>query len=613
MNYSVSFTVGGPAQADDNLDELIIRDGLQFHRLAGDEFLAINRFTLRSSAINRNVWPVLDQLDRFRSLPEHRQKIRESLPDFPASDEELTAVLAHLRAHGLLISAREFLDRLAGADAATTEGATAAPWALSITTCDRPRLLTRLLTSSTRYLREMRPRPRLLLIDDSRDSDNARANQRSFLDWCRSHRIEGEYWGKAARLRLAQTLIRHMPAAADVIEWLLSPLRFPGTPTYGQPQNTGRLLNAGMKELLLDDDCYLEPRIHSCNRSGLQLHDDPQDVYLYDSPEALWSVTRILDVNPFHSHLDMLGRHLPEAFANLNLPYRDAGWLRQLPAGTLARMSGDARIRISINTTIGDPGTGSMDWLYTRTGESLNRVARFIAGKSRDEPLPRLVWKGYRSHLVTMDEALMTTTLTGVDNRHLIPCVFPTARGQDLELGDGARFVDPAACFFIFNWGLPHLPEPARQWCRRNLLPSGQPPEIQNSLDAILYHYRSDCTLTDPQARLHHLADLYEDLANRPADRLVNDLARIKLQHDAGWLKNFSAAKNAGGAFGPTWQEDIDTLISRTASRIQEPLRPSPAWLEAFRGQARYYARALRIWPALRDYVSEHRDRLRGD
>lgn len=611
INYSFSFRLGEPAKPGDDLDNLFIRDALAFHPLVDSQFLAVNRNSLRSSVMNKNVAPVIERLDRFRTLAEHRQNIRESLPDFPASDEELTTVLQHLRQSGLLISARQFLKRIDGTgDTAGAESEQS--WMLSILTCDRPGLLARLLDSSGVYLRRMEPCPRIVLIDDSRDGGSADQNQRLFSDWLKVNGLAGAYWGRAARQRLVGELTRQFPPHAGIIDWLLGPQRSPQDTTPGQSRNTATLLCAGCKQLSLDDDCNLEPRRHAFNRQGLRLDGD-QDVFLYQSQEELLAATELDPVNPFQAHLDTLGRRPPALLQRLGLRYQDSEWLRELPAELLAVLTPESAVCISVNATLGDPGTGSMEWLYTRTGESATRVARFIAGRPLREALPRLVWKGRPTHLLVRDEGLMTTTLTGIDNRRPIPCVFPSGRNEDVVLGDGLQFIDPAALFFVFNWGLPHWPEPARWWHRDDLQRNAEPPKVMSSLDAIPGYYLPTCTLASPEARLQALASHYRDLAERPPQALVNALAQIRLRREAGWLKGVSEAPRTGEDFGADWLQDIGALTNRTVERIRQPLQPTPEWLAEFRKQAGYYARALEIWPALRDYVIQHRYRLAGD
>ncbi len=207
----------------------------------------------------------------------------------------------------------------------------------------------------------------------------------------------------------------------------------------------------------------------------------------------------------------------------------------------------------------------------------------------------------------------MTTTLTGIDNRRLIPCVFPSGRNEDLVLGDSLHFVDPSALFFIFNWGLPHMPEPSRSWRREDLRPQNERLAVMGSLDAVPSHYLPHCAASSVQARMQILAGHYQDLAERSPAALATELAQIKLRRDAGWLKGLSDAPRTGRDFGAAWLEDIDALTRRTVQRIGQPLQPTPEWLGEFRSEAGYYARALRIWPVLRDYVAAHRDRLRGD
>lgn len=601
IEYNLNLDIARPPPASP--EELYVFDALRLYPLSEDQRLAFNPRNGQRTVVKGDVQVLLSLCDRFRTLSEHADFIAGRL-DYPnRSRETIMAVLEQLRAAGMMVNAAEWLERV---DAPAASPLAHGDWVLAITTCDRPALLQQLLDSCIDHLTpEIRP-DRVLLLDDSRRPEHVRANRNIWSTWLGRCGLSGEYWGRPERVGLCQDLQRNFSDAASTIDWLLSPEAFPDDAfTVGQNRNLALLLTTGHRLLLLDDDCRLQPWRHPFCQDRLRVGRVPIEVIPYTDRERILDEVRAAACNPFEEHLRLLGAGLRQAFEHVGQPWRDTAWLKDLDGASRARLSADSAVRITMNATLGDPGTDGMSWLYTRPTESTRRVADYLQRLPEGIDHERLFWKGWPAHRLMYDEVLMTTTLTGVDNRVATTCLLPTGRVEDVMLGDGMQALHPDALLFAFHWALPHDPEPRRYWRRPSAHAEHAAPGPDWFLGYSIDHVRKGCEVRDPDARLAYLACRYRELANTPDEMLKALLESRYLQQQAAWNKAYLENRASGQALmgqtlSPAWQADIAVLAERSSERLLEPFELSADGRNRFRDLAARYADALRLWSELR-------------
>ena len=96
---------------------------------------------------------------------------------------------------------------------------------------------------------------------------------------------------------------------------------------------------------------------------------------------------------------------------------------------------------------------------------------------------------------------LMTTTLTGIDGSQLIPPTGSYYRNEDYLFSRLLKFIHPSSVIFEFPWGLPHLPEPPRQWHAAKL-DEPRTVGILGFLADIANNVQPLCIAQSPQQRL---------------------------------------------------------------------------------------------------------------
>lgn len=612
ISYSVSFSSGPPKPPPSALSGLYLRDAVEVIPLSGDQVLVWNPRSGTRCALNRNALPALEHCNRFRTLPEHAGHIAEAMSGLGVSVAEVEALLGQFRDQRLLVSGEQIRERfLAGAnDAESDPRQQASAWTLAIITCDRPGSLRRLVESARPWLREVSPAPRrIVLADDSRNPELLRHN----AELCRSESerlgVAIEHWDRAARAALAAHLAAECPQAAEAIAWILSPEAVAtDAATTGQGRNLATLLSAGECLLTLDDDCVIDPRLGEEAPSPLRVGDWPNRPHAYLEREQLHSRTRAAEVNPLSAHLAALGAGPEAVFRQLGADSGDPQWLAGLDADAAARLHSGCHVRTTFNATIGDPGTGSMEWLYRCPDPESTGLVEYIESLPREASVERLVWRGRPGPFLGLNEALMTTTLTGFDNRDPLPCVLPFGRSEDRCLSDAIAAIDRGALSLAFPWALPHLPEPARSWSRADLAraPGGKP--VDNALAQVIYALGVEISGYDAEVRTTALSAALEELADAPEQALTETVVRHGLREAGARLARLQQAR--AGAREGAWADDLDTLIARLGNAMARPPARDDDWFAAFRLQAGHYGRALGVWPLLWSRLRDHRDEV---
>jgi hypothetical protein len=397
---------------------------------------------------------------------------------------------------------------------------------------------------------------------------------------------------------------------AQTIKWLLSPESVDKhVSTSGQNRNLALLLSSGQRLLMLDDDCILTPLKYAQHDEQLYVGRLPVQVIPFANQSVSARTMQTVHINPFESHLRHLGTSFGQVLKDSGQSDQNISWLRTLDPATRKRLEApETIVRVTLNATCGDPGTTNMDWLYTRSASCNTMIASYLQNIQEDKNIERLFWRGRHQTLLTHDETLMTTTLTGLDNRNLLPCVIPFGRGEDRMLGNGLRLLEPQALFFIDNWALPHQPEPIRYWQRPSAIHEDLLPDPEHFLIiSTEQHIASE--IDDPATRLTHIANRYLYLANLSDSSLIIELNHRYTKSKAMVLQTYAENQTMVAGHATHMQRDLALLVEQTTQEIAQPLEFDNDWLACFRQLAHHYGQALLLWPKLctrKQYISEH-------
>ena len=400
---------------------------------------------------------ILGACDRFRTLDEQARQAVNQLGTSTEQANALTNELRQLAERGLLLSQSDLLERLQETNAPDHRSRNIKT--LFVRTCKRPRTLTRLLDSVAR-LTEPHDLERCIVLDDSEDEAGDPQTAEVVRDY-RGH-LPLHHVGRGRRRAILEQLARGCGADPADLHWFVEGDAGDDQPTYGASLNFALLLGAGETFAIMDDDASLAAfRLHQADTRHRFAATTTARLVFPDPESELTAGFEPLATPPLAEHTRYLGCTGGE-FATQGKGDLDALFERVDPQ-LLFELSAPTRIRITTNGTLGDPGTSGIQWLFTESNENLAALCtdeqryRRLVGQRRTARSPDSIQ-------ATTTSSLMTTTLTGIDNRELL---LPTqARGgnEDLLFGALVDWLHPGS----LHAALPHMllherPEP-RRW-----------------------------------------------------------------------------------------------------------------------------------------------------
>jgi len=454
-----------------------------------------------------------------------------------------------------------------------------------IRTCDRPRLLARVLGAAAALEARHGTRYAFTILDDSREIANRTANReaagQSGLD------VRYLDLGEATPLERA---LRALPGVSTDLDWLVG-APAAGEATYGRPVNLALLLTAGRRFLLLDDDALPEARGAPHAEAGISVSSEADDLTAFSDWPALEARCPPVDVDPFKAHLDVLGQTVVRAF-------NDASTIT-LASNDLPRFVPDARFVFSQNGALGDPGSSLFPYhLLALSARSLKRNPDASLALRQ-----RIDWRGHDRMRLAPTRPLTFTTLAGLDNAMLLPPTVRAHRNEDLLLGELAQHAHPGAWFVDLPWALPHRREPEKHW----LGPTD--PFAQEPVHFVL-DYLSErvgaLASEGAEQRLATLAAMLEDLAHASEARLTELLDEHVADTSTRVL--FAIANRLDDPATPAaWKDELRPW-QRSPALALEPasIRARIVSPPSMRALARSYGSALHAWPELWRAAAQH-------
>jgi hypothetical protein len=539
---------------------------------------------------------VLSSCEGWRTLAEHEAHAAAQLAVLPEHRPAVRELLERCAQRGLLISAPDLVARF-GTHA---NGQPAAFGGVVIRTCDRPRLLARLLASAVALEERVGKKHRWTVIDDSHDPASEHANRAAIS---KASSLDIAHYDSAAADAFQDALVREFPLAAREIAWLLAPA-VPGEKTYGRALNHALLRLAGRAFVSVDDDVQIEPRRPALGDAGFAVSDRNDELTWYESEEALLRHCPALDLDPIAQHAQWLG-----------LPMADAWALAEQQSGPLAAMeiaapgadefATDARITLTRSHSCGDPGS---------TVVPLHFFALPARSRQWLESNPRAVdyafdlrinWRGYPRLRLMPGLSLTMTTIAGLDNSHLLPPTARSERNEDVLLGELAQWVRRGAWQVDLPFGALHLREPAKRWVRPSDPVSARAKGLLTLVIAHIERNKSAVAAERPEQRLAAAA---ASLAGLAAASDI-ELQKLMLEYAAEEASRalFSIRTQLEEATLPAaWREQLELWLASPMFSLETATAraraPEPA---AVRALITAYARALQVWPQLWEFCRE--------
>jgi len=533
---------------------------------------------------------ILSQCGRFRSLDEHTAEAARALQAPRSQSGEIRHALDQLAEQGLLLSEADVLARL---DRRRSKAEPEAIRTLFVRTCGRADTLRRLLDSLA-----ARPLPEglshCLVLDDSRDAQQRAATRQVVSEYATRLDIRLELIDIDRRRSLVAALATKAGADRDHLLWTIEGDDHDPAPTYGASLNLALLLGAGSRIAIMDDDASLDafalPGVEAS--PAFRRHQSARIHF----PEPDWTLPddyyEALALHPLTCHDELLGATGGD-LATRN-PNEQGRLLDDLDPQLLHELSGATRVRLTSSGTLGDPGTGSIHWLLAEDPVHLQPLCESEA-RYRELVSQRRLARCAGRPQATTAFSLMTTTLTGIDNRDLL---LPTqARGanEDLLFGALVGYLHPGT----LQIGLPHMllhqhPEP-RRWTTQDV---ERPRRIERGrflarqIEVLTQNGRSH----DPDRRADLLAAALGDLAS--CEDLEWRLKRELMETRADLIEQIGSTRQS--LKPPPWfDRDFERAMhaqrSMTASddeQLAELARALPAFLECYTASLPHWRRA---------------------
>jgi hypothetical protein len=611
INYGSINATPPPPRVDANAPLYASEDGV-VASLSNSECIFQVKRSGEAHVMTFQVLQALDQSREFRTLDEHVARLLATIPGLQAQRESVVRVLDGLTQRGLLVSDRDFLQRVA-----TSVAHEPAPLrAVFIRACDRPDQLARLLDSLAEYERRFRANRHYVLLDDSSTREAANRHRDLLREFARATGCKLSYLGASECEKLVAKIARAVPQAASILPHLLlradSADRFGG----GRAWNMALLLSAGARLVLLDDDHRLPLRRPDDARDGFDPNPaaEPYTQFHRNMENALGAGQEV-DGDPFELHLDAAGRTMG-ALASTPRYAIERESLRGLSLSRLDHLRGDAQILATQHGSYGSSRTESGIWLY-----QLPAAGRAEFVRDRDSYLRNVeggsLWYGYRQARAT---AAATFTPFALDNTLLLPCTNPLGRGEDALFSRVTALCHPRGLMLELPVAIGHVQEAQRKRSSRTL--AAHTPRFNYFVSDFVQRQLPDFNAEDPSQRLSLLAAHLRDVGAAGEAGCLRQLRDYLAYARADLIERLQNQYDGAQDAPVYWQADVRSIIEANGRALiaKDPPRLGD-WPEAaddatcarrLREETTQLAASYDAWPALWAYAREQGERLLG-
>ena len=564
--------------------------------------LLLNRQTGQQLVVAAEVSVALRSCGVFRSLTGHAEHLSASIPELNGQAAEVVGVLEMVRDAGLMTPAAAVCQRLGSAESPVR----ALPATrVFVITCDRPAAVDRLLDSML-AAGGLAAHEQLVLVDDSRDPDNADRNRAAVARFNLTSSRSMQYLGARAQTQLLEALLAALPSHAQGLRFLIDRQRWAGHKTYGLSRTLCLLFSINRRAVVLDDDVLCSAMAAPRAESGILFGDRPREADFFTSQGDALARSEPAGFDPLSGHARCLGMELSQAIRELLPGELQQQHLQEANAAYLDLWSGQSPVLVTQCGSLGDPGMPGAGWLYTIDTASAGRLLSTPGGLDMARG-QRLCWMGQPRP--TFSKLAVISQVTGLDNSHLLPPYFPAFRGEDYLFGAMVEYLHPEAAVLTYPWSVPHFPLEDRSGA-----PDHSPATGKTTLRPA--KYVTDRTVyqpgISPATRLGGLAQMAGELAEM-SDRGLLALYRedVASARSAQAMRLETTLRD-GLARPAAWQAYLQDSLANTQRALAVAAGPGDlpgvppglddrALLDEFRDYAAGFAQALSAWPDVRE------------
>jgi hypothetical protein len=607
FNYGAAAAPALPRRIDPAAPMFASEDGL-VASLSAQECIFLVKRTGASHVMTFQVLQALDQCREFRSLDEHIARIQSTITGLAGKGEDVRRVLDSLVQRQLLVSDRQFIDRVSAPPRELADFR-----AVFIRACDSPDELQLLLTSLVDYERRFRANRHYVVLDDSTLAVHVNEQRDLLREFARTTGCKVAYVGRAECVKLTERIARAVPRAKDLLPRLLLREQNSAAAHFGggRGKNLSLLLGAGARIAQLDDDMRLPLRRPEFASAGLDPNPAARTVVrFFDNADDVRAAGIEVDRDPFELHLQACGQSLG-ALSGYPIE-REA--LRGLNMGRLDLLSERAYVISTHHGHYGSSGAEASAWIYELDDESRREFWRDRASYLRNLEAQH-IWFGVPQARVVPVAGFSAFTL---DNRTLLPCTNPLGRGEDVLNSSLIRFCHPDGVALELPEAIGHLQERARKRSEKMFAAPG--PAFNQFLHEFTQRQFAQCKAEDPAQRMTFLADMYRDLAGASRRDRIAHLREYLGYSRADVIDRLQHQLDAAADAPVYWQADARTIIQANAKALLAKAPPRlREWgddvdengcADLLSDQLRQMADALERWPAVWQHAAEMGEKL---
>ena len=475
---------------------------------------------------------------------------------------------------------------------------------VAIVTADRPKVMSRCLESLLCNCDISGSRPRIMIVDGSRETSNREANELFCVAMARTTGHSIEYVGP-----LQANALRRRLAAAGIPESTLSFGMSPGG--TGANRNIAMVLARGEALLMLDDDIVctlwtLEDRDDGLTIGG---HSELRDGHFFRNRREALAATRGVSMSLLKAHSTLLGRSLIGLLSDFShhTPNLENACGHLLSAVDYGR---EFRVRATFAGIAGDSGVGCPYQILFASGSTKERLCS--DGKAfRTALTSREILRVARRHTVVHQTGCMAGCMA-LSRRAILPPFMPAGRNEDGLFGAMLSWCDSSALFGHLSYGVVHDSHRPSQY-NKNAMPSATEVRTADILIAMTRRILSSCVSEDPVLRLRHLAACLCETGKLDEPEFKRWVTRLAVEDRARGLAAVEANMSVDGTYPDYWRKALGKYRRAFRRSISIPEFYIPVELQnsgtaeaAFAGFRQYiheFGELIKWWPQILDYA----------
>ena len=264
---------------------------------------------------------------------------------------------------------------------------------------------------------------------------------------------------------------------------------------------------------------------------------------------------------------------------------------------------------------LGDSGFGNPRLVFHLDGEQRER---YVGDEGTYEALrlSRSVFRRARRPVLSNSPWFIAMNHT-VDNRELIPPMFPFGRNSDGLLGILLRACRPDAYIMYLPFGIRHIPPAPRMFSESDMRTYS--PRVCDFMGHIAQMARLNPLMRSTADRVTALAAVYRSLGSLPIRDFEEATRSAWMSFADRYVLNLEDRLEQYAYKPEKWAADIEAYVGNLLEFLRSPAPLIPrehrsigaagdaeSQLEAFRQSVRLFGEALDAWPTLREIVAQH-------